>query len=78
METGATGLPIDSLAELRQRRSSKWRSYPADVLPLTVAEMDVSLAPPISEVLAAAVRRHWPRGRVLVGGGVQVLPIAKL
>src|SRR6201996_6891375 len=57
METGATGLPIDSLAELRQRRSSKWRSYPADVLPLTVAEIDVSLAPPISEALAAAVRR---------------------
>jgi cystathionine beta-lyase len=57
MEPGATGLPIDSLAELRQRRSSKWRSYPADVLPLTVAEMDVNLAPPISEALAAAVRR---------------------
>ena len=57
MEPGAPGLPIDPLDVLRQRRSSKWRTYPADVLPLTVAEMDVSLAPPVAEVLADAVRR---------------------
>jgi cystathionine beta-lyase len=57
MDTGAPGLPIDPLDVLRQRRSSKWQSYPADVLPLTVAEMDVSLAPPVAEVLADAVRR---------------------
>lgn len=57
METGAPGLPIDSADQLRQRRSSKWQTYPADVLPLTVAEMDVSLAPAVAEVLADAVRR---------------------
>jgi cystathionine beta-lyase len=57
MEHGAPGLPIDPLDVLRQRRSAKWQTYPADVLPLTVAEMDVSLAPPVAEVLAEAVRR---------------------
>src|ERR1700760_1188306 len=57
MESGATGLPIDPLDELRRRRSSKWRTYPADVLPLTVAEMDVNLGPPIQEALAPAVQR---------------------
>jgi cystathionine beta-lyase len=57
MDTEAPGLPIDSLDVLRQRRSAKWQTYPADVLPLTVAEMDVSLAPPVAEVLAEAVRR---------------------
>src|SRR6201995_854269 len=55
MEHGAPGLPIDPLDVLRQRRSAKWQTYPADVLPLTVAEMDVSLAPPVAEVLAEAV-----------------------
>ncbi|HEY2522556.1 MAG TPA: aminotransferase class I/II-fold pyridoxal phosphate-dependent enzyme [Streptosporangiaceae bacterium] len=57
MDPGATGLPIDPLDRLRQRQSSKWRTYPADVLPLTVAEMDVNLAPPITEALATAVQR---------------------
>ena len=57
MEPGATGLPIDPLDQLRQRQSSKWRAHPADVLPLTVAEMDVNLAPPITEALTAAVQR---------------------
>jgi cystathionine beta-lyase len=57
MEPGAPGLPIDPLDVLRQRRSAKWQTYPKDVLPLPVAEMDVNLAPPIAEVLADAVRR---------------------
>ncbi len=57
MEPAVTGLPIDPLAQLRQRQSSKWRTYPADVLPLPVAEMDVNLAPPIAEVLTAAIQR---------------------
>jgi cystathionine beta-lyase len=52
-----TGLPIDPVDQLRQRRSAKWQTYPKDVLPLPVAEMDVNLAPPIAEVLADAVRR---------------------
>jgi cystathionine beta-lyase len=48
-------LTVAPLAELRRRRSAKWRSYPADVLPLTVAEMDFALAPPISTALRAAI-----------------------
>lgn len=45
----------DSLETLRRRRSAKWRTYPADVLPMGVAEMDCSLAPPITAALRAAV-----------------------
>lgn len=38
------GTPFDvPLDELRGRRSSKWATYPADVLPAFVAEMDVRL-----------------------------------
>ncbi|MEJ1155360.1 MalY/PatB family protein [Microbacterium marmarense] len=47
-------LPID---ELRQRSSTKWRRYPADVLPLFVAETDFALAPAISRALVRAVER---------------------
>jgi cystathionine beta-lyase len=46
-----------TLAELRQRRSIKWRRFDPDVLPLWVAEMDTTLAEPIAEALAAAVAR---------------------
>lgn len=46
-----------SLAELRQRTSVKWRAYPDDVLPLFVAEMDFPLAEPIAEALHDAIRR---------------------
>ncbi|MDR6198335.1 cystathionine beta-lyase [Microbacterium sp. SORGH_AS428] len=46
-----------SLAELRQRRSAKWRSYPDDVIPLFVAETDYPLAPAISAALHEAVSR---------------------
>ncbi|MDR6868270.1 cystathionine beta-lyase [Microbacterium resistens] len=45
-------LPLD---RLRQRSSTKWRSYPDDVLPLFVAETDFPLADPIRERLQAAV-----------------------
>jgi cysteine-S-conjugate beta-lyase len=46
-----------SLGELRRRRSAKWRTYPPDVLPLPVAEMDFPLAGPVAEALHAAIRR---------------------
>jgi cysteine-S-conjugate beta-lyase len=46
-----------SLSELRQRTSMKWRTHPADVLPLWVAEMDVLLAPSIVEALMQAIGR---------------------
>ena len=48
-------LEVLSLDELRLRTSLKWRRYPADVLPLWVAEMDVPLAPPIAQALAEAI-----------------------
>ena len=45
-------LPIE---RLRERTSTKWRAYPADVLPLFVAETDYPLAPAITRRLTAAV-----------------------
>ncbi|TGB14722.1 aminotransferase class I/II-fold pyridoxal phosphate-dependent enzyme [Streptomyces sp. MZ04] len=50
-------LPIDPVARLRERRSAKWRTFPDDVLPLPVAEMDFPLAEPVAEVLRAAIDR---------------------
>ncbi|MBT2370115.1 pyridoxal phosphate-dependent aminotransferase [Streptomyces sp. ISL-10] len=44
-----------SLEQLRRRRSMKWRTHPADVLPLWVAEMDVPLAPPVADALREAI-----------------------
>ncbi|MDQ0893181.1 MalY/PatB family protein [Agromyces ramosus] len=46
--------PLDAL---RTRTSAKWRLYPADVLPLPVAEMDYPLAEPIAAALHAAIDR---------------------
>lgn len=40
-----------SLDRLRERTSAKWQAFDPDVLPLWVAEMDVALAPAVSEVL---------------------------
>ncbi len=50
-------IPLDALPmeTLRRRSSSKWRTYPADVLPLFVAETDFPLAPAISAALSDAV-----------------------
>ncbi len=41
------------LAELHQRRSSKWRRYPPEVLPAWVAEMDFPVAAPIRDAVVA-------------------------
>ncbi|MBX7267604.1 pyridoxal phosphate-dependent aminotransferase [Micromonospora sp. Llam7] len=46
-----------TLAELRCRTSVKWRTYDSDVLPLWVAEMDVSLAAPVAGALRDAIDR---------------------
>jgi cysteine-S-conjugate beta-lyase len=56
-------LPVDPLASLRSRRSAKWQTYPEDVLPLTVAEMDFAVAPEISAALHEAVERSDFAGR---------------
>ncbi|GAQ53946.1 MalY/PatB family protein [Streptomyces acidiscabies] len=45
-------VPLD---RLRRRTSMKWRTYPQDVLPLWVAEMDVDLAEPVARALVDAV-----------------------
>ncbi|MFM9589191.1 MalY/PatB family protein [Streptomyces scabiei] len=56
-DTGACPNPLEqlSLEQLRRRRSMKWRTHPADVLPLWVAEMDVPLAPAVADAIHAAV-----------------------
>jgi cystathionine beta-lyase len=50
-------LTAEPLDMLRTRRSAKWRTYPRDVLPLALAEMDFAVAPEISTVLRDAVSR---------------------
>src|SRR5207249_2193124 len=57
MREGADPFEACALAELRQRRSEKWATYPPDVLPAFVAEMDVALADPIRRTLSAAIAR---------------------
>ncbi|MER6028921.1 aminotransferase class I/II-fold pyridoxal phosphate-dependent enzyme [Streptomyces sp. NPDC001851] len=43
------------LDRLRRRTSMKWRTYPEDVLPLWVAEMDVPLAGPVVRAVTDAL-----------------------
>ncbi|WP_086730674.1 MalY/PatB family protein [Streptomyces carpinensis] len=49
--------PLTALAldDLRRRTSMKWRTYPADVLPLWVAEMDVPIAEPVVRAVTDAL-----------------------
>ncbi|GHG49346.1 cystathionine beta-lyase [Flavimobilis marinus] len=46
-----------TLDELRTRTSVKWQAYPADVLPLWVAEMDVPIEPAVIDAVGDAMRR---------------------
>jgi cystathionine beta-lyase len=57
MDGAGPELSVDPLEVLRRRQSAKWQTYPADVLPLTVAEMDFALATPIADALREAVER---------------------
>lgn len=50
--TPLQALPLD---QLRQRSSTKWRTYGEDVLPLFVAETDFAPAPAITAALSRAV-----------------------
>lgn len=52
---GANPLRQLSLEELRRRTSMKWRTYPEDVLPLWVAEMDVPQAEPVTRAVTDAM-----------------------
>ncbi|KUN86189.1 aminotransferase class I/II-fold pyridoxal phosphate-dependent enzyme [Streptomyces griseoruber] len=56
-ETSGEPNPFRSvtLDRLRRRTSMKWRTYPADVLPLWVAEMDVPLAEPVVRAVTDAL-----------------------
>ncbi|MFC7302958.1 MalY/PatB family protein [Streptomyces monticola] len=59
-----TRLPLD---ELRRRTSMKWRTYPPDVLPLWVAEMDVPVPPPVARAITDALAlgdTGYPAGTV--------------
>jgi cystathionine beta-lyase len=57
-----------TLRDLRSRRSNKWSTYPADVLPMFIAEMDTPLSPAVANTLRAAVARgdtgYAVRGRL--------------
>ncbi|MFG2550874.1 MalY/PatB family protein [Streptomyces sp. NPDC048581] len=56
-ETSGEPNPLRALTldRLRCRTSMKWRTYPDDVLPLWVAEMDVPLAEPIVRAVTDAL-----------------------
>ncbi|MFH8798448.1 MalY/PatB family protein [Streptomyces sp. NPDC017936] len=58
-ETSGEPNPLRSLGldRLRRRTSMKWRTYPQDVLPLWVAEMDVPLAGPVVRAVTDALER---------------------
>jgi cysteine-S-conjugate beta-lyase len=44
-----------ALEDLRRRKSFKWRTYPGDVLPAFVAEMDFAIAEPIKNAIREAL-----------------------
>lgn len=56
-ETSGEPNPLRALTldRLRCRTSQKWRTYPDDVLPLWVAEMDVPLAEPVVRAVTDAL-----------------------
>lgn len=52
-----TGFRLVPIEELRTHKSEKWRAFPADVLPLPVAEMDFPVAQPIQRALLEMVEK---------------------
>jgi len=56
--TDPSGTPwahLDPALLVQQRSSVKWRTFPAEVLPLFVAEMDFTIAPEIRDALIARI-----------------------
>lgn len=49
-------IEIPSEAELRGRAGRKWRTYPDNVIPAWIADMDLMPAPAIADTLAEALR----------------------
>jgi cysteine-S-conjugate beta-lyase len=59
------------LEELRTRTSLKWRTYPSEVLPLWVAEMDARMHPVVQQVVIDACLRSdtgYPHGTAYAEG----------
>ncbi len=56
-DTSGEPNPLDafSLDQLRRRTSMKWRTYPEDVLPVWVAEMDVAPPGPVVRAVTEAM-----------------------
>lgn len=50
-----TELALEPLDVLRRRTSAKWRTFPGDVLPLFVAEMDYPLAPAVASAMIGRI-----------------------
>ena len=50
-----TKIAAEPLSALRARTSYKWQTYPADILPLFVAEMDYPLAEPVQQAIIGRV-----------------------
>lgn len=53
-----------SLEDLRKQRSAKWATYPADVIPAWIAQMDFHAAEPVKAVLRGIVEQEdfgYPR-----------------
>lgn len=48
-------LTVPDLDALKKRQSAKWRMHDPDVLPLSIAEMDFALAPPVAAALRQAI-----------------------
>ncbi|MFF8024903.1 MalY/PatB family protein [Streptomyces sp. NPDC007896] len=55
MDQHTARLTVEPLEQLRLRRSTKWRTYTPDVLPLGIAEMDFALAEPVHAALHEAL-----------------------
>lgn len=68
----STLLTGDAATWRARRTGVKWGLYPADVLPLWVAEMDAEPCEPVVEAVAAALRRSdtgYPLGTAFVDAG---------
>lgn len=46
-----------TLEQLRRKRGAKWTTYPTDVLPAWIADMDFTLAPPVRAALEEQLAR---------------------
>ncbi|MEU1917201.1 MalY/PatB family protein [Streptomyces massasporeus] len=72
-DTSGEPNPLQALTldRLRQRTSMKWRTYPEDVLPLWVAEMDVPLADSVVRAVTDALHlgdTGYPAGTAYAEG----------